>query len=373
MLAKLLEAERSTGQSRTVHVICLGTAGPMAARIRATGIALSCLGMGAGGNVGTFNGLRALTALLRASNPDVVQCWMYHADLLGGLVSLLVTPRAARIWSIRASSMPHPASVRTRVVIRACALLSHVVPHRIISCSHAAARLHVDMGYDASRIRVIQNGFDLHRFVPDAHAALRLTSELGLPHETPIIGCVARFDPQKDFPTLFRAFAIVASRHSSATLVLAGHGCDAENPRILALIPDQCRQRVRLLGVRSDIPTLTAGFNVAVLTSAYGEGFPNVLGEALACGVPCVATDVGDSAAITGAEGVIASVGDADAIADGLLTVLRRPASARAQASARMRERALREYDLSVIAARYWQEQDDVAPSHQALALGADD
>lgn len=115
MLAKLLEAEQAAGLRRTVEVICLGAGGAMEARIRAAGVSITCIGMGRGGTRGPLSGLRALAMRLRDLRPDVVQCWMYHADLLGGLTAWRVVPRAARIWSIRASSMPHPASLLTQI------------------------------------------------------------------------------------------------------------------------------------------------------------------------------------------------------------------------------------------------------------------
>lgn len=368
MLAKLLEAEVRSKRARSVEVVCLGTTGPMADRIRATGIPLTCIGMGRGGSVGTLTGLRVLARRLRALQPDVVQCWMYHADLLGGLTARLSVPNAARIWSIRASSMPYPASLLTRAVIRTCAALSHVLPARIISCSSAAAALHVRMGYDARRIVVIPNGFDLERFSPSPDARSALQQELGLSASAAIVGCVARFDPQKDFGTLFRAFERIAARHDEAVLVVAGQGCARGDAPITAMLPESCRERVHLLGVRRDIPRITAAFDVAILTSAYGEGFPNVLGEALACGVPCVATDVGDSREIAGQEGVIAPVGDAEALATGVLSILSRSEAERALLATRMRARAMHEYELSAIAQRYWRVQDELLERRAPLA-----
>ncbi len=361
MLAKLLEAEQRSEHHRTVEVICLGAGGPMEARIRATGVAVSCIGMGHGGSRGPLAGLRVLAARLRELRPHVVQCWMYHADLLGGLTARIAVPRVGRIWSIRASSMPHPASLLTRTIIRACALLSWVLPARIVSCSTAAAALHVRLGYDARRIIVIPNGFDLTRFVPSAEARTQLRAELGLAPDAPVIGCVARFDPQKDFPTLLRTFGHVLDERADATLVIAGHGCTPDNTAIVSMIPEPRRARVRLLGVRRDIPMLTAAFDVAILTSAYGEGFPNVLGEALACGVPSVATDVGESREIAGAEGMIAPIGDATALAQGVLSILARPRAEQAELAMRMRDRAIANYELSAIARRYWAVQDELA------------
>jgi glycosyltransferase involved in cell wall biosynthesis len=371
MLAKLLEAEAEAGLQRTVEVICLGGPGLLADRIRATGVPVTCLGIGSSGAAHTLSAIGLLARRLRSARPDVVQCWMYHADLIGGLVARIVTPRAALIWSIRASAMPHPASLRTRAFIKLCAMLSWIVPERVISCSETAAKIHISMGYSARRITVIPNGFDLRHFVPDARAKSRICAELALDESAQILGCVARFDPQKDFPSLFGVFARVCEANENAALLLAGRGCSDDNAAIVAMIPPTIRERVKLLGIRSDIPTLTAAFDVAILTSAYGEGFPNVLGEALACGVPCVATDVGDSREIAGEEGVIAPVGDVAALAKGVLHLLLRPSERKTTESARMRARALEHYDLRAIARRYWVAQDDLLQRRSTRQGGA--
>ena len=355
MLAKLLEAEVADGRRRTVEVISLTSAGPMTARIEATGVPVRALELASR----RFAGIRALASRLRALKPDVVQCWMYHADLIGGCVAMLAAPQARRLWSIRASFMPSPSPLSTRLAIRLCALLSWFVPHRVISCSSVAARLHRRLGYRGDAIVVIPNGFDLARFVPDHTARDSVRHELGVDAATPLIGCVGRFDPQKDFPTLLRAFVDAARGGSDAHLVLVGKGLSRESPALMALIPGDLRSRVHPLGPRADVPRLTAAFDIATLTSAYGEGFPNVLGEALACGVPCVATDVGDSREIVAADGVVIPIGDAAGIAAAWASLLRRTPKERDDMAARARARAMDAFDIRVVARRYWDEQDD--------------
>ena len=354
MLAKLLEAESAAGVRRTVGVICLDRAGPLVPRIEAAGVPVFVLDLPSRGVRGSL----ALVRHLRTLRPDVVQCWMYHADLLGGLAALVAVPRARRLWSIRASFMPRPSPLGTRLVIRACALLSWVIPQRVISCASVAARLHRRLGYRSSRIVVIPNGFDLARFVPDGAARTSVREELGVPADAPLIGCIARVDPQKDFPTLLRAFAILADRDTATRLVIAGRGATPDNPTLAGIIPDHLRPRVHLLGPRQDVPRLTAAFDVATLTSAYGEGFPNVLGEALACGVPCVATDVGDSREIVADDGVVVPIGDAAGLAAGWATLLQQSPAAREVMAARARARAVNSFDIRMVARRYWAEQD---------------
>lgn len=355
MLAKLLEAEAVAGVQRSVAVICLDRAGPLVRRIAATGVPVHALDLASR----RFSGVAELVRRLRELRPDVVQCWMYHADLLGGVAALLAVPRARRLWSIRASSMPSPSPLSTRLVIRLCAVLSWGIPHRVISCANVAARLHRGLGYRASAIVVIPNGFDLSRFAPDPEARDSVRRELGVSPDAPLIGCIARFDPQKDFTTLLQAFTTLARSETRAHLVIAGKGVCEDTSELSALIPDDVRSRVHLLGPRQDIPRLTAAFDVATLTSAYGEGFPNVLGEALACGVPCVATDVGDSREIIADNGVVVPIGDADGIAAAWVSLLQRSTAERDTTAARARARAMESFDIDVVARRYWVQQEE--------------
>jgi glycosyltransferase involved in cell wall biosynthesis len=357
MLAKLVEAEAAAGVRRSIEVIALGPDGPLAPRIRAAGVGVTALGLRPGAMRALPGVFVALCRRLAALAPDVVQCWLYHGDLLGGLAARFAIPRARRLWSIRTSEMPHPASAQVRVVIRACAALSRWLPHRVISCSAAAAALHVRYGYSAELITVIPNGFDLGRFRPDPQAYLDVRTELGLASGTPIIGCIARFDPQKDFPTLLAAWGNVADARPDVAFVLAGRGLEPGNDELVAMTPSSLRGRLYALGVRRDVPRVTAAFDVATLASAYGEGFPNVLGEALACGVPCVATDVGDSREIIGNDGHVVAIRDVPALAAGILALLALPEFERRAIGTRARVRVQGAFDIVQVARRYWEVQ----------------
>jgi glycosyltransferase involved in cell wall biosynthesis len=161
-------------------------------------------------------------------------------------------------------------------------------------------------------------------------------------------------EPQKDHGTFLRAAAHVAAARDGVTFVLAGRGADAANRRLTGLVRAAGLEgRVRLLGVRRDMPTLTAALDVAVLSSAFGEGLSNSMGEAMACGVPCVVTDVGDSARLVGTSGVVAPARDADALAAGVLSVLARPAHERRALGAEARRRIVDGYSLPAVTARY--------------------
>ena len=302
-------------------VVSLNRHEPFAERLEAAGIRVHRLDARPG--IGAFASLPRLRALLRAERPDVVQTWMYHADLLGGLAA-----RAAGIrrvsWGIRHSNFdPAHTSRSTLRVVRLCAALSAKIPARIVSCAETAVKIHHDIGYDTSRFTVIQNGIDTAKFHPLEGARSELRRMLGLPDDGPVIGCVARYHPQKGHDILLQAFARVAKSDHDVTCLLIGSGLTPSNAPLVARIEELgLTGRMQLLGERDDIPFLMAALDLHVLASIDGEGFPNVVAEAMACGTPNVATEVGDARAIVGDCGWTARPNDEEDLARKIETAL---------------------------------------------------
>ncbi len=292
-------------------------------RIEALGVPVHVIGMRPG-VPNPFKAL-ALVNLLRRIGPDVVQTWMYHADLLGGVAARLTGCRNV-VWGIRQSNHdPKMMSAMTLWVVKVCAALSSRVPSRIVSCSRRAAEIHVALGYRADKMTVIPNGFDLSCFRPDEDARLSVRSELGLAADTPLVGLIARFDPQKNHLGFIEAAAEIRRQLPAVHFLLAGTGIDERNAVLTAAITSRrgLASHFHLLGRRDDVPRLMAALDV-LASSSYGEAFPNVLGEAMACGVPCVVTDVGDSAEIVGNTGRVVHSGDMVGLAEQILVLLRR-------------------------------------------------
>jgi len=347
------------------EVVSLTGEGSVAAWIRELGVPVYALGARRG-----MPDPRAVTRLMRrmkASRPQVVQTWMYHADLIGGLAAKLAGDIPVA-WNIRQSNLDPVHSKRLTIwTAKICARLSRRIPARIVCCSDAAARIHREMGYAADKMVVIPNGFDMESFRPDAGARVSVRTELGIGQNDPVIGLVARFDPQKDHRTFVDAASILGARLLSARFVLCGDGVTWDNQELVRWIDDAgIRDRICLLGRRDDIARLLNGFDVATLSSAYGEGFPNVVGEAMACGVPCVVTDVGDSAWIVGDTGRVVPIRDAKALADSWLALVEAGHQARQALGARARARIVEHFDLEAIAGRY-------AKLYCELAQGAAD
>jgi len=298
-------------------VISLRDAGKFGALLEASGITVYYLDMPRGRM--TLNGLWRLWRLLSSERPDVVQTWMYHADLIGGLVA-----RLARIpivcWGIRHSNLePGKSSRSTILTAKACAWLSHWVPHVIVSCSEQAATVHQALGYAKEKFTIIPNGYDLVELAPDSEVRTQLRREWGFDEKTALLGMAARYDSQKDHTSLVNALRLVKHKNESFQCVLVGAEIDASNHELCCLIENQgIRDNVLLLGPRNDIPGVMNALDIHVLSSSFGEAFPNVLAEAMACGTPCVATNVGDAAVIVGDTGWIVPPSNSELLANAI-------------------------------------------------------
>lgn len=294
------------------HVIVLMDPAKYGPLIEAVGVRVDVLGMPRGRV--TAGGLRRLFGLLRGSQADVIQTWMYHGDLIGGAVARLAG-HSAITWGVHHSDLDSATmAFSTRMVVRACALLSHVVPERIVSCSRAGATVHRRIGY-ADKFAVLPNGYDTDAFHPDAEARACLREQWQVAAGTPVIGLVGRLHPSKDHRNLLKALVLVRNSRPDVRCVLAGSGCSPTDPGLAEMIDELgLRGAVIPLGQRNDVPSVMNALDVHVLSS-NGEAFPNVVAEAMACGTPCVVTDVGDAGLIVGSTGMTVPPRDAKALA----------------------------------------------------------
>lgn len=265
-----------------------------------------------------FAGLVQLFRLIRKVKPEVVQTWMYHSDLIGGVIARLAGIRAIA-WGIRHANLdPAHNSRSTLAIVRMCAFLSNWVPRKIISCSQQATRIHQAVGYQADKFIHIPNGYSMERLKPDSVARTVLRSEFGIPSDVFVVGMVARFDVQKDHHNLVQALGLLKRRGVPFVCLLVGVGMTESNHELCAWLKvADVVSNVKLLGPRTDVPAVMNALDLHVLSS-LGEAFPNVLAEAMACGTPCVTTDVGDAAAIVANHGWVVAAKNSAALADAL-------------------------------------------------------
>lgn len=295
-----------------------------------------------------------LSRLIRAGKFDLVQTWMYHANLVGGLAAKLAG-RLPVVWGIHHSNFDVSKTRRRTIwTMKIGALLSGRLPDRIICCGEVPKAVHEEMGYDARKMQVVPNGFDLELFQPNPLARTAVRRELNIPAETPLIGLIARYHPKKDHRTFIQAAAILHITRPDVHFLLCGEGVTQENRELAAWIREVgIGKRCHLLGNRSDIPRLTAALDIATSSSSYGEGFPISLGEAMSCGVPCVATNVGDSARIVGPTGVVVSPNDPFELSQGWQFLLQLDPVTRRNLEINARQRIEENFSLPSVVSRY--------------------
>lgn len=299
--------------------------------------------------VPSVSALYRLRQLLRAERPDLLQTWLYHADLLG-LIAKGFASELPLVWNLRCSNMALESYRPLTRLVRRLLVAGSRQPVAVIANSRAGADFHQRLGYAARRWAVIPNGFDPALWRPDADARRAVRAELGIPDDAPVLGLVARVDPAKDHTTFLRAAQRVHAALPACRFVLAGGEVPSLAPAVAA---HGLGAVTHLLGPRPDVPRLNAAFDVACLSSAFGEAFPNVLGEAMCCGVPCVTTDVGDAALIVGATGRVVPPRNPQALAEAALALLAMEPAARQTLGAQARARVVEEYSLSATLGQY--------------------
>lgn len=298
-LFRLVTFDNDEVQHTVVSMLDLGIFG---SKLKESGITVHTLDMKMG--ISAITGIIKLWILIRKLQPNVIQTWMYHADLVGGVVARLAGCGNVFWGVVNFNLHSSVTSLSTRLAAKFCALLSASVPKMIISCSVRAIESHVEFGYTLSKFIAIPLGYDLADFQRDQPSREEIRNEWGILNDTPVIGCVGRWDPQKDHRNLLLAFSKLRVTNPDVICVLIGPGMDAGNFELAQLVVETKNEESRIytLGVTQHISAAMSAFDIFVLSS-QGEAFPNVVAEAMACKTPCVVTDVGDAAFIVGDTG----------------------------------------------------------------------
>ncbi len=333
------------------EVISLTDLGGLTGRLRAKGIRVRALGM----RRSVPNPLPALQLFqwIRESKAQVVQTWMYHANLIGG-VAARFAGNIPVVWGIHQADLDPQWNRRlTLWVAKGAGRLAGWLPQCTVFVSKAALQLHAGFGYGAGRMEVIPNGFDLVEFQPDPAARVSLRRELDIPRDALIIGMASRFHPQKDHHNFIRAAARIKALTPKVHFVLCGRGVARDNMQLVEWIAEAgIHAQCHLLGDRRDTARLFAAMDIATSSSA-SEAFPLAVGEAMACGVPCVVTDVGDSAFIVGETGRVVASRDPAALAAAWRELIDAGPDTRRSLGMAARRRVQQHFGLSAIVERY--------------------
>jgi len=297
-------------------VVSLQDSGLLGEKLRSKGVEVVELHMERGKL--SLSAIIKLFSLVRKIKPTIVQTWMYHSDLLGGIVSYLAGVRTV-VWGIHSSNLGRDViSFSARASACLSARVSLWIPRTIVCCSERAALVHQKMGYQADKFVIIPNGCDLSWFVPDSDARNRIRAEWGVASSEILLGMVARWDPQKDHVNLLGALSLLMKEGIDFRCVLIGNGMSSDNVALVSEIDRvHLSRHIILAGLRDDIPSVMNGLDLHVLSSV-GEAFPIAVAEAMACSTPCVVTDVGDAALIVGDTGWVVPPQNAVKLADGI-------------------------------------------------------
>jgi glycosyltransferase involved in cell wall biosynthesis len=299
--------------------------------------------------------LARLHRIIRRARPDIIQGWMYHGNIAASLGNqgdrpLIMTVRHALV-DIRHEKLT------TRWMIQFGARVSRRAAATIYN-SEAGAQQHQAQGYAKDRAVVIPNGFDTEIFKPDGDARDRLRRDLGVASDTVLVGLVARYHPVKDHANFIRAAAQVSQ--GNVLFVLAGTGADEKNSALMAEIRDaDVTERFHLLGERDDVPAVQAALDIAT-SASHTDSFPNVIGEAMACGVPCVVTDVGDCGDVVGDTGLVVPPRNPQALANAWMALLSKPVDERRLMGIQARKRIIERYSLPVVVKQFERVYEDV-------------
>jgi glycosyltransferase involved in cell wall biosynthesis len=355
MLSKLARAT----EGADVHhvVLSLMSGGKFANEISNAGIPV--IGLGLGRNVRAIASVRSIIEQTRRIQPDIIQGWMYHANVAASIAGIFSSHFPPLLWNIR-QTLQHlrDETMLTRATIMASSLLSWQ-PSKLIYNSIRSAEDHERLGFRRSARVILPNGFDLDRFKPDQQRRQAFRQSLGISETALVIGRVASLHPRKDIDTLFTAFAPIAAAEPNAHLVLIGRGMTLDEPKITTLTassPDPIR--VHALGERTDLEYIYPGFDLSISSSSHAEAFPNVIGEAMACGVPSIATDVGESATIIGDPSRVVPPRNPMALSDCALRLLALTNDSRTKMGLRDRGRITEFFSLNQVAKGYlslWQ------------------
>ncbi len=339
-------------------VVSLMAGGPIRDSIEAEGIPVHSLDMKR--SLPSLSAMMKFRRIVRRERPEILQGWMYHGNIAALTAKIWAPGKVPVIWNVRQSvydlSLERPMTAQ---IIRLGAATSFM-PSRIVYNSKVSRAQHQALGYKMDRSITIPNGFDTMVFQPNARSRSEIREEFGIGGDVFVVGMIGRFDPMKDHGNFLRAAAHVLAATTNVRFVMAGKGVDAKNGQLTGLIDELgLRGFVHMLGERNDTPRLNATFDLAVLSS-NSEGFPNVVGEAMATSVPCVVTDVGDAAYVLGDYGRVVPSNDSEALGQAILEMRRLPSAQLMSYGKRARLRIQSQFAVDTIAKQYEEMYEEV-------------
>jgi len=337
MLYKLIK--NTDRKKYNVEVISLKDKGIIGPKIEQLGIKVHVINMK---KIPTINNLFKVRQLIK--DAEVVQTWMYHADLIGYLATRFKSNMKV-LWGIRRTSLNREENKKSTLLIaKFNALISKKID-KVISCSIAAKKSHINFGYSKDNMMVIPNGFEMNKLNFNSEARYKIRKKLNIENKKVIIN-IGRWNIAKDHKNLIEAYKQVEDFNTH--LIMIGPGITKENIELINLIKKNNIKNYSLLGPQSEITKYLSAADFYV-SSSMSEGFPNVIGEAMACQLPCVVTDAGDSSYIVDNTGIIVPIKDSKELSKGIYNMIQLPKKDRLELGVKARNRIEENFDIKVV------------------------
>ena len=294
-----------------------------------------------------------LKKIIQKEKPKIIHTWMYHANLLGGIAALMANNKNI-IWSIRRSNLKYSESISTFFVMKIGALLSNIIPRKIVSVAESGVKNHEKYGYKKNKMIVIPNGFDLIKLKRDLLQRKIIRRKLDIFDDQLIIGSVGRFHDSKDYESLVASAPAVIRKFKNIKYMLIGRDIDSKNFTLMNWIAKTgYSSHFLLLGEINDVAKYMSAMDIFCLSSIT-EGFPNVVGEAMSMALPCVVTDVGDIKKLVGDTAIIVEPSNKQMLSQGLCEMLSHNTVKRNKIGLKGRQKVEEEFPLSLICKKYY-------------------
>ena len=268
----------------------------------------------------SFLNIFQLYLILKKENPEILQSWLYHSDLIGSIFGTICGIKKI-IWNIRhtdISSLNMKNS--TKILVRICAIISKFVPNKIIYCSKISLKEHEMIGYNKKKSHLIYNGVDINIFKPTRQnkdkKALKSKKDIFK------IGMVARFNHYKNHIGLIDVMKLLELNDIKFHCYLIGKNIDSKNKILVDYIHKLgISNKFSLLGYKDNMPDILNMLDLHILLT-YSESFPNVIAEAMSCGVPCISSNEGEAKKIISKNGYILKGNNKKEVFDKIIQII---------------------------------------------------
>tara|TARA_R100000789_G_scaffold11804_1_gene15745 strand:+ start:9445 stop:10557 length:1113 start_codon:yes stop_codon:yes gene_type:complete len=346
MLKRLIEGGANNVEHSVISLTDIGTVGKL---LQDRGVKVFTLGISK--RVWSlFPAIVKMINVVRAEKPDVMQTWMYHSDILGGLIARVCGVDKV-FWNVRNTNL-HGRGIFNYFLRRLCGVFSYVLPDAVVYVSRSALKSHINAGYSKRKAVLIFNGFDCSVYAPSDSVRSEIRREIEIKDDEFLICSVGRCVEAKDHGTFIRAISYASQFNPHIKGLMIGRGLTEANAEIFSGIETSNIDKFVLLGERDDVPRLLCASDVFCLHSIT-EGFPNVLGEAMLTALPCVTTDCGDAADIVGDSKYVRPCGDYKGLGDAVLALSQKSSSELNDIGERNRERIQKEYSIGEAIKKY--------------------